>query len=94
MTCAPLYFAVAPTSISLGGQVATSVEKVCGCVCVCVCARVVNFYPLPSSPPSIFLSLIDKGKVDIIKKTGAEIGKQAAARSGGLFAAEDWQCSV
>ena len=90
MTCAPLYFAVALTSISLGGQVATSVEKVCVFVCVCV----VNFYPLPSSPPSIFFSLIDKGKVDIIKKTGAEIGKQAAARSGGLFAAEDWQCSV
>ena len=93
MTCAPLYFAVAPTSISLGGQVATSVEKVCGCV---YCSQLLpSFlsYP-PSSPPSIFLSLIDKGKVDIIKKTGAEIGKQAAARSGGLFAAEDWQCSV
>ena len=38
--------------------------------------------------------LTDKGKVDVIKKTGSEIGKQAAARSGGLFSAEDWQCSV
>ena len=36
----------------------------------------------------------EKGKVDVISKTGSEIGKQAAQRSGGLFSAEDWQCSV
>lgn len=35
----------------------------------------------------------EKGKVDIFKKTGSEIGKSAAAKSGGLFSAEDWQCS-
>ena len=36
----------------------------------------------------------DKGKVDYFKKTGAEIGKQAAKKSGGLFSADDWQCSM
>ncbi|XP_019856906.1 PREDICTED: zinc finger Ran-binding domain-containing protein 2-like [Amphimedon queenslandica] len=36
----------------------------------------------------------DKGKVDTFKKTGAEIGKQAASKSGGLFSAEDWQCAM
>ena len=35
----------------------------------------------------------EKGKVDVFKKTGSEIGKSAAAKSGGLFSAEDWQCS-
>ena len=35
----------------------------------------------------------DKGKVDVFKKTGTEIGKSAAAKSGGLFSAEDWHCS-
>ena len=36
----------------------------------------------------------DKGKVDIFKKTGTEIGRQAASKSGGLFSAEDWQCAM
>lgn len=36
----------------------------------------------------------DKGKAEVFKKTGSEIGKQAAAKSGGLFSAEDWQCSM
>ena len=35
----------------------------------------------------------DKGKIDSIKFTGSEIGKQAAAKSKGLFSAEDWMCS-
>lgn len=36
----------------------------------------------------------DRGKVEIFKKTGSEIGKKAAERSGGLFSADDWQCSA
>ena len=36
---------------------------------------------------------IDKGKIDSVKITGSEIGKQAAAKSKGLFSAEDWMCS-
>lgn len=39
-------------------------------------------------------SLIDKGKVEVFKKTGSEIGKAAATKSGGLFSADDWQCSM
>lgn len=35
----------------------------------------------------------DKGKVEYFKKKGTEIGKQAASKSGGLFSADDWQCS-
>ena len=31
--------------------------------------------------------------MEIFKKTGTEIGKKAAERSGGLFSADDWQCS-
>ena len=27
------------------------------------------------------------------KKTGIEIGKNAAEKSGGLFSAEDWACT-
>lgn len=38
--------------------------------------------------------LLDKGKVDVFKKSGAEIGKNIAQRSGGLFSAEDWQCKM
>ena len=38
--------------------------------------------------------LIDKGKVEVFKKTGSEIGKAAATKSGGLFSADDWQCSM
>lgn len=40
------------------------------------------------------LIILDKGKVDIFKKTGSEIGRQAATKSGGLFSAEDWQCTM
>ncbi|XP_027055897.1 zinc finger Ran-binding domain-containing protein 2-like isoform X4 [Pocillopora damicornis] len=35
----------------------------------------------------------EKGNIDKIKLTGAEIGKQAAAKSRGLFSADDWMCS-
>ena len=35
----------------------------------------------------------DRGKADVFKKSGTEIGKQAASKSGGLFSAEDWQCA-
>ncbi|KAL9950536.1 hypothetical protein ACROYT_G043048 [Oculina patagonica] len=35
----------------------------------------------------------DKGNIDSIKLTGSQIGKQAAAKSKGLFSAEDWMCS-
>ncbi len=35
----------------------------------------------------------DKGKVEYFQKKGTEIGKQAATKSGGLFSADDWQCS-
>jgi hypothetical protein len=31
--------------------------------------------------------------VEIFKKTGSEIGKKAAEKSGGLFSADDWHCS-
>ena len=48
------------------------------CVCLCVCVCLYS----------------DKGKVDIFKKTGTEIGRQAASKSGGLFSAEDWQCAM
>ncbi len=36
---------------------------------------------------------LEKSKVEIFKKTGTEIGKKAAERSGGLFSADDWHCS-
>ena len=36
---------------------------------------------------------VEKGKVEIFKKTGTEIGKKAAEKSGGLFSADDWHCS-
>lgn len=36
---------------------------------------------------------LEKGSVDGMKLTGAQIGKQAAAKSKGLFSAEDWMCS-
>lgn len=39
------------------------------------------------------LLVLDKTKVEIFKKTGTEIGKKAAERSGGLFSADDWHCS-
>ena len=29
-----------------------------------------------------------------LKKVGSEIGRHAAKKSGGLFSAEDWQCSM
>ena len=45
-----------------------------------------SFCPVPH--------LIDKGKVEVFKKTGSEIGKTAATKSGGLFSADDWQCSM
>jgi hypothetical protein len=32
--------------------------------------------------------------VDTFKKIGSEIGKQAATKSGGLFSADDWQCTM
>ena len=35
-----------------------------------------------------------KGKVDVFKKAGNEIGRQLATKSGGLFSAEDWQCPM
>ncbi|XP_022782071.1 zinc finger Ran-binding domain-containing protein 2-like isoform X3 [Stylophora pistillata] len=35
----------------------------------------------------------EKGNIDKVKLTGAEIGKQAAAKSRGLFSADDWMCS-
>ena len=31
--------------------------------------------------------------MEIFKKTGSEIGKKAAEKSGGLFSADDWHCS-
>lgn len=34
----------------------------------------------------------EKGKVDKVKKSGAEIGKHMAEKSRGLFSADDWQC--
>ena len=37
--------------------------------------------------------LTEKGNIDSVKLTGSEIGKQAAAKSKGLFSAEDWMCS-
>lgn len=40
----------------------------------------------------IFITL-EKTKVEIFKKTGSEIGKKAAEKSGGLFSADDWHCS-
>ena len=44
--------------------------------------------------PSYEFNTADKGKVEIFKKTGSEIGKTAATKSGGLFSADDWQCSM
>lgn len=41
----------------------------------------------------IFHTHTDKGKVEVFKKTGTEIGKKAADKSGGLFSADDWHCS-
>ncbi|CAH3144415.1 unnamed protein product [Porites lobata] len=35
----------------------------------------------------------DKASKDSVKFTGTQIGKQAAAKSKGLFSAEDWMCS-
>ena len=35
----------------------------------------------------------EKGNIDSVKLTGSEIGKHAAAKSKGLFSAEDWMCS-
>ena len=57
----------------------TQLHTFCVYVCVCVCMCVASS---------------DKGKVDIFKKTGTEIGRQAASKSGGLFSAEDWQCAM
>ena len=37
--------------------------------------------------------LTDKASKDSVKFTGTQIGKQAAAKSKGLFSAEDWMCS-
>ena len=39
-------------------------------------------------------TLIDKGKVEVFKKTGSEIGKAAATKSGGLFSADDCYVSL
>ena len=69
------------TSISSGVPSATSVE------------RVRTAEEVFKSFKSFHLSSADKGKVEVFKKTGTEIGKQAAAKSGGLFSAEDWHCS-
>ena len=49
-------------------------------------SKVACFVLVHSSPK-------DKGSTDSIKFTGSEIGKQAAAKSKGLFSAEDWMCS-
>lgn len=51
-----------------------------------------NFHQLSVLIPCVLPLPSEKGKVDFFKKTGAEIGKQAAKKSGGLFSAEDWQC--
>ncbi|KAK2550041.1 Zinc finger Ran-binding domain-containing protein 2 [Acropora cervicornis] len=40
-----------------------------------------------------FALIRDKGSNDSIKFTGSQIGKQAAAKSKGLFSADDWMCS-
>lgn len=37
--------------------------------------------------------MTEKGNIDSVKLTGSEIGKHAAAKSKGLFSAEDWMCS-
>jgi len=37
--------------------------------------------------------LTEKGKINSVKFTGTQIGKQAAAKSKGLFSADDWMCS-
>lgn len=42
---------------------------------------------------SILFILTEKGNIDSMKLTGSQIGKQAAAKSKGLFSAEDWMCS-
>ena len=75
-----------------GEPVVINVAKVNKTLDCCHYTSVVGPTPPPPPPPTCVL--LEKGKVDIINKTGSEIGKQAAARSGGLFAAEDWQCSV
>jgi len=41
----------------------------------------------------MFFFLTEKGNIDSVKLTGSEIGKHAAAKSKGLFSAEDWMCS-
>ena len=41
----------------------------------------------------LYLFLTEKGNIDSVKLTGSQIGKQAAAKSKGLFSAEDWMCS-
>ena len=53
-----------------------------------------RMYALLRSGLRWLLLVSDKGKAEVFKKTGSEIGKQAAAKSGGLFSAEDWQCSM
>ena len=42
---------------------------------------------------TLFCFVIDKGSNDSMKFTGSQIGKQAAAKSKGLFSADDWMCS-
>ncbi|XP_065904601.1 zinc finger Ran-binding domain-containing protein 2-like isoform X2 [Dysidea avara] len=73
---------IVETSTSRGGHVVTDVGKV-----LIVCRLFASALFACCSRDA------EKGKVDIFKKTGSEIGKSAAAKSGGLFSAEDWQCS-
>ena len=77
-----LFLLVVETSTSRGGHVVTDVGKV-----LIVCRLFASALFACCSRDA------EKGKVDIFKKTGSEIGKSAAAKSGGLFSAEDWQCS-
>ena len=67
------------TSTSRGERNATSAVKVGSKLCKAVLYTVF---------------CVDKGKVDTFKKTGSEIGRQAATKSGGLFSADDWQCTM
>lgn len=62
---------------------------------VCMACSCLNT-PTLNSPHELSVSFcycIEKSKVEIFKKTGTEIGKKAAERSGGLFSADDWHCS-
>lgn len=51
-----------------------------------MCAKMVFFF-------NYYFFVTEKGNIDSVKLTGSEIGKHAAAKSKGLFSAEDWMCS-